>query len=172
MGISWGAHGSGRNRGKERRMTFTRFALAMTWAVLAVSTLSLGADVGELVGYLPPHTNAVVAVDVAALQAGGEREEGRRPLIVLPKVANLQSLVLAAHVHPSSSEPAWQVAVMRVGGKSSMQAVASASGGFVDTVGGRQAAVCSNDTLCVSLDDRTVGVVYPADRQFATRWVA
>jgi hypothetical protein len=148
-----------------------RFPAALTVVALAGLAGSARADVAELVGYLPPHANAVVAVDVQALGAAGEREEGKRAAVLLPKVANLQSLVLGAHVRPSSTEPDWQVAVMRVGGRPSMRAVASASEGFVDSIGGRQAAVCPRDLLCVALDERTVGVVYPADRQFAARWV-
>jgi hypothetical protein len=87
-------------------------------------------------------------------------------------VAGLQGLVLAAHVKTGTMEPAWEVAVMRVAQKPSMSAVASASGGFVDAVAGREAAWCANDTYCVLLDDRTLGSVFPADRQFAARWAS
>ena len=131
------------------------------------------ADLGELVDRLPSHANAIVAVDVAPLlaarQGGGDVPHSPVPL---PKVAGLQGLVLAAHVKTGTMEPAWEVAVMRVAQKPSMAAVASASGGFVDAVSGREAAWCANDTYCVLLDDRTLGSVFPADRQFAARWAS
>jgi hypothetical protein len=131
------------------------------------------ADLGELVDRLPAQANAVVAVDVApvraAVRAGGE---GPRSPVPLPPVVNLQSVVLAAHLQTGTMEPAWEVAVLRVTGKASMPALASASRGYSDTVAGKPAAWCANDVFCVSLDERTIGAVIPADRQFAARWAA
>jgi len=68
-------------------------------------------------------------------------------------------------------EPAWEVALMEVSQKPSMQAVALQSGGYVDTAAGRPAAVNPNNVFCVAISDRLLGAVYPADRQFATRWL-
>jgi len=143
------------------------------WALVLLLAGVARADLGELVDRLPAHANAIVAVDVAPLlaarQAGGDVPRSPVPL---PRVAGLQGLVLAAHVKTGTMEPAWEVAVMRVAQKPSMGAVASASGGFVDAVAGREAAWCANDTYCILLDDRTLGSVFPADRQFAARWAS
>jgi hypothetical protein len=68
-------------------------------------------------------------------------------------------------------EPAWEVALMEVGQKPSMKALAQASGGYVDSAAGKPAAVCANDVYCVEVSDRVIGAVYPADRQIATRWL-
>ena len=143
------------------------------WAVVGLVAGAARAQLGELVDRLPAGANAVVAVDVAPVRAAVKRDgEAQRPVVPLPPVVNLQGLVLGAHVQTGSMEPAWQVAVLRVGGKASMPALATASRGYADTLEGRPAAWCANDVFCFSMDDRTIGAVYPADRQFAARWAA
>jgi hypothetical protein len=133
------------------------------------------ADVNELVGRVPAQANTVLAVNaefVAPADAGGAPPPSRpRSPVPLPKVAGLRSLVLAARVHTTTLEPAWEVALMEVGQKPSMQALALASGGYVDTAAGKPAAVCPNDVFCVEISDKIIGAVYPADRQLATFWL-
>jgi hypothetical protein len=142
-------------------------------ALLLASAAS--ADVNELVGRVPAQANALLAVNaefVAPGDGAGAAPPSRpRSPVPLPKVAGLRSLVLAARVHTRTMEPAWEVALMEVGQKPSMQALALASGGYVDTAAGKPAAVNPNDVFCVEISDKIIGAVYPADRQLATRWL-
>jgi hypothetical protein len=162
----------------------SRILRTVTATLLLVCLPALAAaDVAELVNRVPPHTNAIVAVDLAHLTArpgaaapGGAAAPAtgpaaRRSPVPLPRVAGLQCIVLAAHVNPKTADPAWEVALMQVGQKPSMQAIATGSGGYVDTVAGKAAAWSGNGVLCIALDDRVLASVYPGDRQFAARWV-
>jgi hypothetical protein len=153
--------------------TITVPALCVASA-LSVAPMARG-DVNELVGRVPAQANTVLAVNaefVAPADAGGAAPPSRpRSPVPLPKVAGLRSLVLAARVHTGTMEPAWEVALMEVAQKPSMQALALASGGYLDTAAGKPAAVNPNDVFCVEISDKIIGAVYPADRQLATRWL-
>src|SRR5918993_171045 len=71
-----------------------------------------------------------------------------RSPVPLPRVAGLKNLVLAAHVDLKSADPAWEVALMEVDQKPSMQAIATGSGGYVDSLAGKPAAWSGNGALC------------------------
>ena len=152
--------------------------LGLTLGFSVAATAS--ADVNELFRRVPGDANAVVAVDAAHLSGAPGAGDGARPAaaakrpsspVPLPKVTGLQSLVLAARLHTTTMDPAWEVALMEVSEKPSMQAVALATGGYADVTSGKPAAWCGNDVYCFVIDDRTLGAVYPADRQFAARWL-
>ena len=156
-----------------------KLLLSLVGATLALAVgVSARGDVNELLRRVPSDANAIVAVDATRLTDSTGSPDASRPAarpkspVPLPKVAGLRSLVLASRLHTASMEPAWEVALLEVSQKPSMQAVALASGGYPDTAAGRPAAWCASDIYCVAIDDRTVAAVHPADRQFAARLLA
>ena len=83
------------------------------WVGMGLFAGAVRADVGELVDRLPAQANAIVAVDVAPIRAAARRDsDAPRSSAPLPPVANLQELLLAAHVQTSTLEPVWEVAVL------------------------------------------------------------
>jgi hypothetical protein len=81
-------------------------------------------------------------------------------------------MVLAMQWDVGQMEPAWELTVLdSARGGPSVDNLAATTGGYVDAVAGKPAAWFSNDTGVVRLDERTLGLFRPADRQLVARWV-
>jgi hypothetical protein len=90
----------------------------------------------------------------------------------LPFVGVADALLLAMQWDVGQMEPAWELTLVYSGrGGPSIEALARANGGYVDPVAGKPAAWFANDTGVVRLDERTIGLFRPADRQLVARWV-
>lgn len=129
---------------------------------------------------LRPGANALVAIDAAALK--------KTPLAITQKWATRRfidnptnefsippeskEIVLTARlVTAENFRVAWEVGVMTSETTIPMMTIAKAEAGYVDWFGGAQGVWSPADTYLISLDRTTLGVVYPADRQIAARWV-
>lgn len=141
---------------------------------------ALGADYTALLSKVPRHANAIVMMDVdSILSSSIAKEQGwgkklelayvERP-IFLPPEAN--KMVLAASLDASKDfRRNWELAVIDLLEPMSMRSIARSEGGYVDEVRGKQIAWTPSDAYFVSLDDRTLGTVYPANRQYVSRWI-
>ena len=136
------------------------------------------ADNTNLLSRIPPGANTIAIIDVDQILNSpmGIQEHWREKLknayaaktLVVPP--NASRLVLASLINPSTMQPAWEVSVMELKTSPSMKKIASAEGGFVDTVAEKQAVWSPINAYFVRLDTRLLGAVAPANRQFAARW--
>ncbi|MEM9353863.1 MAG: hypothetical protein AAGA92_12685 [Planctomycetota bacterium] len=129
---------------------------------------------------IPPSANALVMIDVentvdtpvAREQGWGEELEQAyvsRPIFLPPEA---KKMVLAAALTPDHDfRPLWELAVMELDEPISMRSVARAEGGYTDTINGARAAWTPSDAYFVTIDDSEMGVMFPAERQFVSRWV-
>ncbi len=157
---------------------------AIAWCCLASGLALLTGTTARafesLLEKIPPSANALVMIDVgntvdtpvARAQGWGEELEQAyvsRP-IFLPPEAN--KMVLAAALTPDHDfKPLWELAVMELDEPISMRSVARAEGGYTDTINGARAAWTPSDAYFVTLGDSEMGVMFPAERQFVSRWV-
>jgi hypothetical protein len=147
-------------------------------AVLLGSFAAQAATFKELASRIPADANVLVAVDIDKLVNSpmGEKENWReqrtvrthnRPVIV---PAETKRLVMGALLNATTSQSMWEVSVMELSQAPSMSAIAAGDRGYVDTIGGRQAVRSSLNAWFIQLGGNVLGVVTPAQRQFATRW--
>lgn len=64
------------------------------------------------------------------------------------------------------------MAVMELSSPMGMSSIARSEGGYVDTLRDTEVAWTPSDAYFVSLTDRMLGVMFPADRQVVSRWIA
>jgi hypothetical protein len=138
------------------------------------------AETGDLLNRVPPGANCIVYIDVDSLLNSklGRQEDWRsklsdayatRPLVVPP---DAKKVVMASWLEPAYVESLWEVSLIQVGKSISMERIARDTGGFSDAIGGKTAAWAPMNAYFVRLDKSLLGVVCPADRQFAARWIA
>lgn len=135
----------------------------------------------DLLTKVPPTANAVVLVDVAnTLSSPLAQKEGwgkklelayvDRPIFLPPEA---DKLVTAAALQPGADYlRLWELAVMDLADPLSMRSIARSEGGYVDTIQGLQAAWTPSDAYFVSLSERQLGVLFPAERQYVSRWTS
>lgn len=134
----------------------------------------------SLLNKIPPAANAVVIIDVQqTLAAPLAEKEGwgkqlelayvSRPIFLPPEATKL---VMAANLQAGDHfRRQWELAVMQLSEPMGMRAIARSEGGYVETLRNRDVAWTPSNAYFVGLNDRQLGVVYPADRQFASRWI-
>lgn len=151
-----------------------------TGVLLLIVTAPVQAQTASLATRLPRGANTVLTVDVTKfLQSPlGKKEElqskmisgyADRPLAV---PATARRLAIGAAVHPTGMDSIWQAAVIDVSTAPRLEPMLRAQGGYLDKIEGKNAAWTSRDIFYIELDDHTLGVVQPGQRQFVRRWLA
>jgi hypothetical protein len=146
----------------------------------ASSESSAGSAASAAASRLPEGANAVLTLDVAKLIASpwGKQIKLQSQLAAgqadrpLPVSATAKRLTVGALVHPMSMDSLWQAALVESAGAPRLDPILRAQGGYLDQIGGKQAAWSPRDVFYVALDDHTLGVVRPAQRQVVSHWVS
>jgi hypothetical protein len=81
-------------------------------------------------------------------------------------------LTVGAFVHPMSMDALWQAALVESAGAPRLDPILRAQGGYLDQIGGKQAAWSPRDVFYIAIDNHTLGVVKPGQRQVVSRWIA
>jgi hypothetical protein len=134
----------------------------------------------ELAKRLPTNGNAVLFMDVTALlDSPLAKTEGwqqklmsgyaDRPLAVSPAA---KQVAMTAFVHPANLDAIWQAAVVEMPNAPRLEPILQRQGGYLDNIGGKQAAWTPKDIYHFQLDERTMGVLRPGDRQALVRWAS
>lgn len=137
------------------------------------------AEFKDLLRRIPGEANTLLVVDVEkvlksplAIGAGWPQAQqeayAAKPMVVPPGTTRV---VLAAQLEPGTLRSLWEVSVMDLGQAPSIEAIARAEGGYLDRLAEKPAAWSPIDAYFVQLDPKVLGVVTPANRQFAARWV-
>jgi len=133
-----------------------------------------------LLSKVPAAANVLVLIDVeTTLAAPVAQKKGwgkklalnnvERPVFLPPEA---DRLVMAAMLRSGADfARLWELAVMELSEPMSMRSIARSEGGYVDNIHGVSAAWTPSDAYFVSLGDRELGVMFPAERQFVSRWV-
>ncbi len=154
--------------------------------LVAVVSLVLLAHVGtllaadDLLKRIPAGANALMVIDVTALESppmaqtqGWQKKHEaafvERPLMLPPEASRL---VVASQLNFAGElNVDWELAVMNLTESLSMRSIARAEGGYLDKIGGVECAWTPSDAYFVALEAKQLGVVFPANRQFVSRWV-
>ncbi len=151
-------------------------------AVLAFLVLPhahcVASDFETLAKDLPAGSNAVLAIDVDSILTtemarvndwGNPNTTANRPAYLPPEA---DKVIVAAQVDPPNQfEQAWEAAVISLKESLPMRLVAKAEGGYVDKIRGKEAAWVPSDAYFIQFDDATMGLMYPANKQAASRWI-
>ena len=133
----------------------------------------------ELLKYVPPGANALVVIDVDSLlrsrmgisEGWGDRsklEYSERPILVPPEA---QTAVVAAQLDAGNQlARVWELAVLRLKEEVALDHIARTEGGYVDTINETQVVWTPSEAFIVDLGAPELGIVYPADRQYVSRW--
>jgi len=161
-------------------MKFSSLSLLTVFLTSLSASLSWAAPFDELLKRVPAGVNTLVLIDVETTLATPAAQEGGwgkklelsnvdRPIFLPPEATKL---VIAAALRPSDNfSRLWELAVMELAKPMSMRSIARSEGGYVDQISGFVAAWTPSDAYFVSLSDHELGVMFPAERQFVSRWV-
>ena len=134
----------------------------------------------ELLTKVPSSANTLVLIDVdQTLQSPLAQKEGwgkqlelayvERPIFLPPEA---DKLVLAAALQPSDNfSQLWELGIMALKKPVPMRAIARSEGGYLDTIDGSEVVWTPSDAYFVGFDDQELGVIFPAERQFVSRWL-
>jgi hypothetical protein len=167
--------------GGPRRLTTSRLfaGIGILCFLLAAASPPASAQYDDLLKRLPRGANSVVVIDAKALlgtelavrEGWAQKRELKfrdRPISIPPEA---EVVAIGAQLDPSEGlRRQWELAVMRLSEPFPMQDIARSEGGYIDTFGTTQAAWTPSNAYFVDLDKNTLGIMYPADRQYVARW--
>lgn len=152
--------------------------VALTLAFFAFAQTA-AAQMDKLAERLPSGGNAVMTIDVARLIESplGKQLQLQSKLIsgyadrplAIPGTA--KRVVVGAAVHPTGMASVWQASLIELSGTPRLEPMLQAQGGFLDQIEGRKVAWTPRDIFYIQFDDTTLGVLRPAQRQFARHWL-
>ena len=154
-------------------------AAAVLLVGLSAQAVSAQGRFDDLLMRLPDSTNALMLIDVEALRRSplavreGWQKQYESTYVNQPMILPPESdrLVLASQMNPNRGfAQAWEAAAISLTEPLSMRSIARAEGGYLDTIGGLEAAWTPSDAYFVSIDADTLGVMHPAHRQAVARW--
>ncbi len=155
-----------------------RIGLVLLAYLFILQPHSHASEFRDLARQLPPGANAVLAIDVsAALESEvakkngwGDPSKSAGAPIYLPPEAD--KVVVSALVDPPNQfRQSWTAAVIGLTESLPMKLIARAEGGYTDTVGDVNAAWVPSDAYFLEFGENLLGLMYPSNRQAASRWV-
>lgn len=141
---------------------------------------ALAAEIKGLLQRVPQGANALVVINSEAIlktpmaEKNGWRKKrasayAESPIHLSP---DLKRMMLASQFDIRGGSAAWEVAVLELTGDASLKTVARSESGILDTIHGQPALATPWGTIAVQLGQRELGIMYPANRQAVSRWVA
>jgi hypothetical protein len=146
-------------------------------AVLPVHGQAQGVD--SLVKWLPGGSNTLSIVRVKEILSSRKASQEHwadhhgdktlfSPGMVPPWVG---TLVVGSQLRLATSTQEWSASVMQVPPQFSLEGLAHRENSHIEDLAGRRAVHGQRDALFIDLGDRILGIMSPAHRQEAARWV-
>jgi hypothetical protein len=156
----------------------SRYAVTVV-ALCLWQSLVATADFTELLAKVPPSANTLVLLNAERIFASdvATREHWKQhyddtyadsPLLLPPSA---QQFLLAADVDFAYMKPRWEVAAIRLTDDPSMGLIARTVHGDRDTLGGLETITTPKNALIVKFGPNLFGMMRPAGRQAAARWI-
>jgi len=157
----------------------TKLSVVVVVCVVVSGWVAARGDFPEMVRRIPKDVNAVMYMDVERLLASplavkedwkGKRaaDFANRPMALPPSVTKL---VRAASINLDVDETAWQIAVLEGKSFPSLETIAKKEKGHVDTVANTKAVWSPRGAYAYRISNNSVGLMFPANRQFLARWI-
>lgn len=137
-------------------------------------------DVASLLGKLPASANSLAVVRVdrilrsprAQQEGWAEKQQGDFLAGAATFPPWVRTFVRASHVHIDEASHGWSRAVVTMNRDIDINETARREGGPVQQISGQPAVLSRRNAYFVQLDQRLMGIVSPAQRQDAFRWIA
>ncbi len=160
-----------------RRQLSLSLICVMTVVLCFGATARAGFE--ELLARVPAMANTIVLVDMQALlDSPAAKKAGWREKYEEAYAAGIASIspeatraVLAAHLDPSSLQPAWFVVLFELDREPNMLTVARTYHGTPDEINGTKAVILPHNAYVVQFGPRVAGAMAPANRQTVARWL-
>src|SRR4051812_14894723 len=145
-----------------------------------ISFTAARSQAGELEKRLPQNGNAILLIDVVKLLDSplGKAESWQSKMISgyadrpLAVPATAKRVAIAAFIHTADLDAIWQASVVEMSNEPRIDTILQTQRGFPDTIGTMKAAWTPRDIYYVQLDDHTLGILRPGDRQALARWTS
>ena len=161
-------------------MISRRFVLPLVvLSCLLIGPTVASAQFQDLIKRIPTRPNSLILLNVDGIVRSplGSREGWRGDqekaysagMTILPP--DTTKVVMAAKLDLEFMKTTWESAILEVSYDHSMPKIAMRSGGTVDEIAGREAALLPSDTYVVKFGPTKIGAMSPANRQNVSYWV-
>ncbi|MGQ0633059.1 MAG: hypothetical protein ACT4QC_00460 [Planctomycetaceae bacterium] len=153
--------------------------LLLCWMVGPAAATASAAGFPELLKRIPSEANLLVMVDAERLFASPMAQElglkgrltedsARRPLLLPPKA---HKLVRAISLDLENDAATFEITLLEVPKGMDLKTIAGRHKGYVEKVANTDTAWLPEGAYVVKLGDELFSVLFPANRQFLSRWL-
>ncbi len=162
---------------KSHRLRPFPVAAVLLSAVLC-APLASQAQLSKLSKYLPADTNAIVAIDVDALEATelAKEEKWKEQRQAVREHSGRtgpepKQILMGAQVQPMNLESTWEITLIETESAPNMQDLADQLESNVDNIEGNSAVETGGEAYVIRTGEKEAAVLHPADRQKVARWL-
>ncbi len=156
-----------------------RFLTTFCMAFFVASTSVAFAQFIDMANRAPRSANAIVILNVEKIKQSdrairenwSEKMEMAFESGMTPIPPKAERYVLASEIDYEFIKPLWQAAIIDFAKAPSMKQVAKTAGGTADVIGDSPAVLLPNDAYALKIGPQSLGVLSPANRQQAARWL-
>lgn len=150
-----------------------RSLIALTALMLSASSVSADARFRGMFRWIPDSVNLMVIGDLNQIYgsplATKEKWRTAAPLVGFPPA--IQFVVLGSKLDMATLQDTMEFGVAYLNVDVSMEDLAKREAGAVETLAGAQAVLSPRNVYFASIAPFTVGMMYPANRQEAAKWI-
>ncbi len=154
-------------------------AITIVVATLVCAGNEAQAQFKKMFTYIPSEANAIIALDIDALEASPLaiqekwREQRQRNLQNESGAygQNVSRVLTGAAVKPLHLESERELTILELKQAPNMTKVADFLGSNVDEIEGHAAVETKGDSYVVRIGEKLAGILHPADRQQVARWL-
>jgi hypothetical protein len=156
-----------------------RLAISSILILMASSTVLAAEPYEELLKYASPQTNTLALLDIkgAFSSSLAKREQwlekgqpnNRAGLGFI--TSDAEKVVIAAEVNLNTLVRDFQVGLVKMHNVPSMRELAAREGGTNDEIAGKLAVLSPRNVYFTQMTASVLAAVYPADRQYTSRWI-
>lgn len=158
--------------------TLTMIRVGILAGLLVPQVLCAASEFDNLAKDVPPGANVILLIDVEKTLAtemaktngwASPEKVATRPAYLPPEA---DKVVVASQVDPPNGfKQSWESAVVGLKESLPMRLIAKAEGGYVDAINGKECAWVPSDAYFVQINENTLGLLHPANKQAASRWI-
>lgn len=151
---------------------------AVVVASLVCTAHRAEAQLNKLSMHLPADTNAVIAIDVEALEATemaqAEKWKEQRQTVREQsgrKGPDWKHILLGASIKPLQLESTWELTLIEMDSAPNMEDLADQLDSNVDNIEGNPAVETGGESYVVRIGEKQGAILHPANRQKVARWL-
>lgn len=143
----------------------------LSTVVLLAGSVTANAQFDGMLSRIPDGVNAIMLVDADGVRNSPLAADNKSGSIPFPLPPDAESVVIGSQVDAATMKHLWQAGVVKLNSPAKMSTLAKAEGGHVEKIGKVDVVWSPFNVYFVNFESTLMGLLGPANRQYAVGWI-